>query len=106
MGGTGVGKHCLIGKHRSGYRSGRRQVQSRTNQDCEVIRHHQCSAGNYCEVSTAINTIAGADSGHIWDYSTVHIAHVFEGTFILALSCAETHSPLMTQMPISHFASK
>jgi len=57
-------------------------------------------------VSTAINTIAGADSGHLWDYSTAHIAHVFDGTTIQALSCAEIHSSLMTQIPISHFAGK
>jgi len=56
-------------------------------------------------VYTAINMVAGADSGHLSDYSTAHIARVFEGTSIQALSCAEIHSSLMTQMPISHFAS-
>jgi len=30
--GTGVGEHRLIGKHGSGYRSGRRQVQSMMGQ--------------------------------------------------------------------------
>lgn len=82
------------------------RYRCRTNQDCETIGHCQCNAGNLCEVSTDINKEAGADSGHLWDYSTAHIAHVSEGSSIQSVSCAETRCSPMTQMPVSRFASK